>query len=44
MAERDSLQHGGLVITTERRPDGVITVLIEPNAERIEVLEVPTNA
>lgn len=37
MAERDTLQHGGLTITTERQRDGSITVRIDPGTERVEV-------
>jgi hypothetical protein len=37
MCERDRLQHGDLIILTERRPDGTIVVRIDPGKEKLEL-------
>jgi len=35
--ETDRLHHGGLLVISERRPDGTMVLRIDPGNERIEI-------
>ncbi|WP_439377858.1 hypothetical protein [Amycolatopsis lexingtonensis] len=40
MAERETLRHGGLTVTTRRLPDGRLTVDVDPGLEILERVRV----